>query len=322
MARMVRPVLLIGSPVENFDAHALAARLGPQFPGLELRASRDPASAIALAPGSGVMMGFGHDFSEAVLAAEPSVEWVQTLTAGTDALFNLKALPAGARVTCMAGVQGPQMAEMAFLHMLTLVRRYPRMLDNQRAHRWERWPQAVLFGKTVVIVGVGGIATGLAKRCKAFDMEVIGVTSTPRAAEGFDRMMPRAELAEAAALADFLIVLVPLSPETRHLIDAPVLAAMKRSAFLVNIARGGVVDEQALLAALKEGRLAGAGLDVFEVEPLPAESPLWDAPGMVITGHVGGMSEIYNQQMVPVVERNLRCYVEGRWDDMVNVVRR
>src|SRR6185295_2022686 len=143
-------------------------------------------------------------------------------------------LPAVARVTSMAGVQGPQMAEMAFLHMLTLVRRFPRVLDNQRAHRWERWPQAVLLGKTAVIVGVGGIATEVAKRCKVFGMEVVGVTSTPRAAEGFDRMMPRAELAAAAAIADFLIVLVPLSPATRHIIDARILAAMKRSAFVVN----------------------------------------------------------------------------------------
>jgi phosphoglycerate dehydrogenase-like enzyme len=318
---LAKPVLIIGSPVENFDAHALAARLAPQFPTLELRASDDPATALPLAPGARVMMGFGHNFSEALLAAEPGVEWIQTLTAGTDAVFALKNLPRNTRVTSMAGVQGPQMAEMAFLHMLTLVRQYPRVLDNQRAHRWERWPQAVLFGKTVVIVGVGGIATVLARRCKAFDMHVIGVSTSPREVEGFDRVMPRTQLAEAAALADFLVVLVPLAPATRHIIDARILASMKRSAFLINIARGGVVDEQALLDALKNKRIAGAGLDVFEVEPLPTDSPLWDAPGLEITAHVGGMSEIYNQQMVPVVERNLRCYAEGRFDDMVNVVR-
>jgi D-2-hydroxyacid dehydrogenase (NADP+) len=318
---LAKPVLLIGSPGENFDAHTLAARLAPQFPSLELRSSDDPASAVPLAPGVGAMAGFGHNFSEALLEAEPGVQWIQALTAGTDAVFALKALPPKTIVTNMAGVQGPQMAEMAFLHMLTLVRRYPRMLDNQRAHRWERWPQAVLYGKTAVILGVGGIAIALAQRCKVFEMKVIGVSTTPREVAGFDRMMPRAELAQAAALADFLIVLVPLSPSTRHIVDANILAAMRPHAFLINIARGGVVDEQALLEALRDGRIAGAGLDVFESEPLPADSPLWDAPRLAITPHVGGMSEIYGAQLVPVVETNLRCYVEGSFDGMINRVR-
>jgi D-2-hydroxyacid dehydrogenase (NADP+) len=320
---LAKPVLLIGSPVEHFDARALASTLRPKFPSIEWRASDDPGSAVALAPGAGAMVGFGHNFSEALLKAEPGVQWIQALTAGTDAVVSLKALPRSTVITSMAGgVQGPQMSEMAFLHMLALVRQYPRLLDNQRAHRWDRWPQSLLYQKTVVILGVGGIATALAKRCKAFEMGMIGISTTPRAVEGFDRIMPRAELAQAAALADFLVVLVPLSAETRHIVGERVIAAMKPSAYVINLARGGVCDEKALVAALKAGRLAGVGLDVFENEPPPASDPLWDTPGLLITPHVGGLSDIYIDQMSPTFEKNVACYVEGRWSDMANVVRR
>jgi len=284
--------------------------------------SDDPAGATALAKGVGAMVGYGHNFSEPLLEAEPSVQWIQTLTAGTDALLALKAVPRDAVVTSTAGIQGPQMAEMAFLHMLMLNRRYLSLLENQRAHRWERWPQAVLFGKTVVIVGVGGIAAAVARRCKAFEMNVIGVSATPRDVAGFDRIMPREQLAQAAALADFLIILAPLTPATRHLVDAKVLAAMKPSAFVINISRGGVLDDQALLDALDQGRLAGAGLDVFENEPPPPDSPMWNHPKVVVTPHVGGMSEVFGQQLLPILEENLRCYEAGRWSDMVNRVAR
>jgi D-2-hydroxyacid dehydrogenase (NADP+) len=130
----------------------------------------------------------------------------------------------------------------------------------------------------------------------------------------------RHEILKAAALADFLVLLVPHSTDTENLIDARVIAAMKTSAFLINVARGGVLDEQALLQALNDGRIAGAGLDVFRQQPLPADSPLWANARVLITPLLGGMSDVYLEQAYPIVRTNLQYFLAGRLDAMVNVV--
>jgi phosphoglycerate dehydrogenase-like enzyme len=212
------------------------------------------------------------------------------------------------------------MSELVFLDMLSLARNYPRILENQRAKRWERWPQPLLAGKTAVIVGVGAIAQSLAPRCQAFGMNVYGVTATTREVAGFDRIFSRHELHQAAAMADFLVLLVPYSAETDNLIDAAVLKAMKRTAFLINVARGGVLEEQALQAAVRERRIAGAALDVFRQNPLPPDSPLWCEERILITPHLGGMSDVYLEQCYPIVLTNLRHYLAGQMDQMINVV--
>jgi len=171
-----------------------------------------------------------------------------------------------------------------------------------------------------VIVGVGAIAEALAPRCKCFGMKVIGVSASHRVPAGFDAMYGREELLQAAAQADFLVILVPYSAQTENMIDARVLAAMKASAFLINVARGGVLDEQALLQALRAGRIAGAGLDVFRDQPLPADNPFWREPRVLITPLLGGMSNIYLEQAYPIVSANLRHFLAGRLDAMLNVV--
>jgi D-2-hydroxyacid dehydrogenase (NADP+) len=209
---------------------------------------------------------------------------------------------------------------LVFLHMLALSRDFPRMQRNQADARWERWPQPLLWGKSIVIVGVGAIAEALAPRCKAFGMRVYGVSGSVRAPSGFDAVYARQDLLEAVARADFLVLLVPYSAQTDNLIDTRAIAALKPGAFLINAARGGVLDEQALLEALKEGRIAGAGLDVFRRQPLPPDDPLWRTPRVVITPLVGGMSDIYLEQAYPIVRANLQCFLAGRFDAMLNVV--
>lgn len=315
-----KKVLIIGGPDEAFDAGRLKARLESKFPSLRFFASRDPSDALEAANEAQAMIGYAHHFSEALLESAPRLEWIQSLTTGTDAILRLKTLKASVIVTSTAGLHAPQMSEMAFLHMLVLARNYVRMLDNQRSGTWERWPQPLLYRKTVVILGVGAIALGLAKRCRAFEMEVIGVSATPRALPEFDRILPRGELERAAGLADFLVALVPLSDATRHIVNARVFAAMKPGAYFINLARGGVCDEEALLAALAQKRIAGAGLDVFQNDPLPRDHPLWSAPGVIITPRLGGISDIYQQQFLPYLDANLGCYAEGRPGDMLNVV--
>ena len=152
-------------------------------------------------------------------------------------------------------------------------------------------------------------------------MRTVGVSDGRTSAPNFDRILPRTRLPEAAAVADFLIVLAPYNKDNHHLINADVFGSMKPSGVLINIARGGVVDEDALIAALKAKTIAGAGLDVFRQEPLPKDSPLWEAPNVFITSHVGGMSDIYEQQVLPILIDNLAAFVAGTPQRMRFIVR-
>jgi phosphoglycerate dehydrogenase-like enzyme len=209
---------------------------------------------------------------------------------------------------------------MAILHMMALSRNVGQLVRNQAAHAFERIRPKVLDRRTVVILGVGVIAEHTAKVCKAFGMTVIGVSRTPRAVEGFDRIMPRTQLLEAAALADYLLVLLPYTPEDDKAVDEAVFRAMKPTAFLINIARGGVVDEAALIRALDKKRIAGAGLDVFADHFLPPSSPLWDRKDVFITPMIGGQSDQYDRNALPIVATNLRCFLAGDYGRMINRV--
>lgn len=311
-------IVYIGAP--EADADDFAARARADLPGIDLFATNERAQALDHAADAEVLIGHHFQFDEALLERAPRLRWIQSLTTGTDAILKLRALHPEVTVSSTRGMHGPQMSELVFLQMLALTRDFARMQRNQAAGHWERWPQPLLWGKTVVIVGVGAIAEALAPRCKAFGMTVHGVSGSPRVPEGFDSVFPRAELPAAAALADYLVLIVPLSPETENLINARVLAAMKPQAHVINVARGGVLDEEALVAALRDKRLAGAALDVFRQQPLPADHPLWHESGLIITPLVGGMSNIYLDQAYPIVRDNLRHFLAGRMDAMRNVV--
>jgi len=249
-----------------------------------------------------------------------SLKWIQVFTTGTDHITNMRSLKPETIVTSMRGIHGPQMAEMALMLMFALARDLPRMIRNQADERWERFLQRRLYGKTVLILGVGIIGGELGPRCKALGMTVVGVSNSPRAMPGFDRIVPRADLTKAVPEADFLVVLVPFERGTDKIVNAELFRAMKPSAYLINIARGGVCDEQALIAALREKRIAGAALDVFQTEPLPADSPLWRMDNVIVTPHHGGQCDVYNELVLGLFQKNLECFLEGRVSDMVNLV--
>jgi D-2-hydroxyacid dehydrogenase (NADP+) len=311
-------IFYIGTPDADADTFAKLAR--GDFPELALLATNDRAIALAQAESAEVIIGHFFQFDDLLLQRAGRLRWIQSLTSGTDGITRLKSLRPEVLLTSMRGIHGPQMSELIFLHMLALIRDYPRMYRNQCDARWERWPQSLLWGKSIVIVGVGAIAESLAPRCKAFNMAVYGVSSAPRVPDAFDAVFARDELCRAAALADFLVLLVPHSPQTENMIDARVIAAMKPGAYLINAARGAVLDEQALLLAVREGRIAGAGLDVFRQTPLPADSPLWHQAGVLLTPHVGGMSDVYLEQIYPIVRANLKHFLAGQLNAMINVV--
>jgi phosphoglycerate dehydrogenase-like enzyme len=164
------------------------------------------------------------------------------------------------------------------------------------------------------------LAEHLAERCKLFGMTTIGVSGGRSSAPHFDEVHARNALAKVAARADFLMLLVPYSPETHHLVDREVIAAMKPSAFLINLARGGVLDEAALIDHLRAGKIAGAGLDIFSTQPLPPDNPLWTMPNVIITPNIGGRSNEFVRQTMSVVVPNLQAYTEGRLEDLRNLV--
>jgi phosphoglycerate dehydrogenase-like enzyme len=269
-----------------------------------------------------VLVGLAPAITAAVVDELPHLAWVHALTTGVDNLLALPNLGRDVALTNSRGVHGPQMSEMALMLMMACVRRLPAMLRHQAEGRWERWPQPLLLGKTVCIVGLGAIAEALAERCLAFGMRVTGVSDARTQVPGFARLYRREALQDAAAEADFLVVVVPYGASTRHLVDAAVLQCMKPSAVLVNLARGGCVDEAALARHLRDGRLAAAACDVFQTEPLPPDDPLWQLPNLIVTPHVGGQSDVYAQQLLPLLRRNLVGYAEAGRRALENLVPR
>ncbi|MBT0956637.1 D-2-hydroxyacid dehydrogenase [Alphaproteobacteria bacterium KMM 3653] len=282
----------------------------------------DEEEALRVAPDAGIIVGLAPALSERVIGAAPRLEWVQALTTGVDNLLSMEAMRPEVTLTNCGGFHGPQMSELAFLMMLSLNRDFPRMLVNQGQQKWERWPQKLLLGKTVAVVGVGAIAEDLTKRANAFGMTVTGVSNGREEVPGFAKIFKRAELTRAAAEADFLVVLLPYDAGSHHIINAEVFAAMKPEAKLINISRGGCVDELALRRALESGQIAGAGLDVFASEPLDPSDPIWSAPNVLITPHIGGMSDIYKQQALPLIAQNLNAYASGGAGDLSGRVQR
>ena len=278
-----------------------AAAIRERMPNTIVHAAETLPDALACCANADVLVALAPDIPDALIAAMPKLRWVQALTTGVDNLLTTPSLAPDVRISSARGIHGPQMAEMAFVHMLTLSRDLPRMSTNQSQARWERWPQRLLFGKTAVLVGVGSISEETAQRCKAFGMHVTGISDSRTEAPGFDRIAKRSALLHEASQADFLIVLVPLDASTKGMIGADVFAAMKPTGIVINLARGPVVDEAALIAALREHQIGGAGLDVLDPEPPSPDNPLWHMPNVFITPHVGGMSDTYAQQVTPLL---------------------
>lgn len=296
-------------------------RLRASFPGLSINVVDHHSKVAPYIADAEVLVTFGPMMADHVLCDAPRLKWIQALGTGVDNLIDLPSLRPGVIVTNIHGIHGSSLSEAALLAMLALSRNLPRAVRNQQQRLWQRWPARLLDGKTAGILGIGAIAQDLAPRCRALGMRVVGFSSAPRALAAFDQMYSRHELLQFAGQLDFLVVLTPYSAATRHIVNANVLAAMKRAAYLINLARGGVVDEDALLAALKDGRLAGAALDVFSQEPLPPDHPFWSMENVIITPHLGGFYDEYADRALPIVEENLRRFLAGDTKNMINVVR-
>lgn len=241
------------------------------------------------------------------LAEFPNLRWIQLTSAGLDRVPEEQIRARGIRLCNARGVYSIPMAEFALCGVLQLYKQAARFRENQKAHRWEKQRGLTeLCGKTVVILGCGSVGSECAVRFRAMGCDVAGVDLFPRDDPRYDRMRPLAELNNILPEADVLILCIPLTSETRGMFDAERLARMKPGAILVNIARGPIVDEAALCAALLSGKPAGAVLDVFETEPLPPESPLWDLENVILTPHNSFAGKGNGQRLAARILEGLR----------------
>jgi phosphoglycerate dehydrogenase-like enzyme len=309
-------LLTLPEPIRN----QYRDRLRKRFPQITIELVDHHSKVGPFIDNADALVTFAPMLSGDVLAAAPRLKWIQALGTGVDNLIDQPALRKDVIVTNMRGIQGTPVSEAALAGMLTLARGLRRAIGAQDERQWRRFPAQLLHDKTVGIFGVGQIAEILAPKCKAFGMRVVGVTSAPRALAGFDRMHRREELMQVVGDFDFLVLLTPLTAATRNSIDARVLAAMKPTGYLVNLARGGIVDEPALIDALAKGRIAGAALDVFNEEPLPSDHPFWSMPNVIVTAHQGGFCDVYIDYALPTVEANIERFLDDDFGGMINVV--
>jgi phosphoglycerate dehydrogenase-like enzyme len=314
---MAKPPHLL---VAHAEADRWSAELEARFPGLGYTIVRSPEELAASAGTADVAYSCVTDTfpraAHGTLRYRPGLAWIHVGGSGFDHL-------AGAGgptplLTNGAGVLAPFLAETLLAAMLALGRGLHSAVHAQLAGRWAPWTFVPLAGQTLAVVGTGAIGTALARRARALGLRVIGVARQPAPREAFDEVRPLHELVEVAAACDFLSLNVRLVQATRHLVDARVLAAMRPSAFLLNAARGAVVDEPALVDALRERRIAGAYLDVFATEPLPAASPLWRLDNVLMTPHMSDRVADWELRHARFFMDNLARWIAG--EPLVNVV--
>ena len=290
-----------------------------KYPGFVFRKVASAAELAAAMPGTDVLITsnpqFLPDVSRAVCDHGKQLKWIQFTSVGIDTAVE-SGLPAGVAITNLRGVRTGVIAGHAITLMLGLMRGLHVFDRHRRSHNWarEEMSKTVLTteGKTLVIVGLGDIGRDCARKAKAFNMHVVGISREGQAGGPIDEAFPRTRLHDILPRADVLLLSLPLEADTHHIIGAAEIALLKPSAMIVNIARGALIDEAAMVAALLERRIAGAALDVMETEPLPADSPLWDLDNVLFSPHVGGHSDATSRQaLADMIGENLRRFAAG-----------
>jgi D-2-hydroxyacid dehydrogenase (NADP+) len=296
--------------------------------------TKRPRGPIDLAPDEGVHAEldsllreaeviYGLRLPDNILERAPHLKWVQTSSAGVDTLVGTKLWQSDVILTTTSGIHVIPMREHVLGMMLMFVRHAPVYFGNKQDRVWKQHIPDQLCGKTLGVVGLGRIGEAIARAAKAFDMRVVATrrhVAKHGTSSAVDMLYPADKLLEMLRESDFVVATVALTEKTRKLIGERELRAMKPTAYIINIARGSVIDEAALTKALKEKWIAGAGLDVFEKEPLPQNSELWTLPNVIITPHVAGLTPDYNARAMEVFCENLRRYLDGQ--PLINVIDR
>jgi phosphoglycerate dehydrogenase-like enzyme len=310
-------------PFRQWDEVADALRA---YPGIDfVHPADNPALAEALAGAQVLVTGnrsYVADTAATIRDNGKSLRWIQFTTSGTDNAFK-HGMPSGVVVTNMAGLRAFAVAEQAFALMLALVR---KLRATEAARGREAWVRDDLIpvadnlaGKHLLIIGLGAIGQEIARKAKAFDMQVTAVTRSAKPLPHVDRIRPREELVEACAEADIVLMAALYEDGADRLLSRAAIRAMKPGAYVINIARGALIDEDALIEALETNRIAGAGLDVTAVEPLPVGHKLWSMANVLLTPHIAGAgSDGTGESIASVVTGNLRRWIAG--EQLVKIV--
>ncbi len=258
-----------------------------------------------------VIYGWIHQFPRNVLGRTSRLKWIQVMSAGVDRLSE-EILKSPIRIVTTSGLHGTPMGEVVVEMMLMFAKDAPTCLQMKQAKEWRRYRPKLLKGQTVGILGLGSIGKEIARLCGALGMKVTGLRRSdgPPVTE-VDRVYPREQLHQFLADSDFVVLALPLTKETQGLIGERELRGMKPSAYLINVARGAVVDEGALIRALEEKWIAGAGLDVFIQEPLPPDSRFYDLPNVIFSPHISGEMPDYESRATEIFCENLKRYIAG-----------
>jgi D-3-phosphoglycerate dehydrogenase len=309
MTKIVAYDLFLGIDDESFESIQRTA------PGAQVVAPVKEQVAAELADAE---IFYGYHSPDVFRGAE-KLQWIQSTAAGLDAMIDAPLIERGLKITNASGVHAPQVAEAAWAMTLALTRALPTYFRRQQEHHWEWGNHVDLDGATAGIIGLGGIGRRYAQVAAAFGMRVVAVDAhEPPKPDCVEAMWSLDHLDELLADSDVVLISCPATKATHHLINAERLAQMKPTAFLVNIARGDIIDEEALAQSLRAGRIAGAGIDVCATEPLPAESTLWDVPNLVITPHGAGLSPNRRRRLIEFFCQNLRRYLAS--EPLLNVV--
>ena len=292
--------------------------LQPKFPEVFIHAAKKEEEIGDFIEKTDVLLTFR--ISDEMIQKVSRLQWIQSLATGVDYIVHLPSLRKEVLVTSTRGIHGPQMSEMAFLLMFSLNRNFPQMVRNQDQGIWERWPAKLLYKKKVGILGMGVIGEEIAKKSKAFGMLVYGIDIIRRKIEAVDYFYGPEDIIKVAEAVDYFIIVAPYTPQTYQIVNEGVLSAMKPTAFLINIGRGELVNENALIKALNSKKIAGAALDAFNQEPLPPDHPFWKMKSVIVTPHVGGASDIYVEQALTIFEENLHRFLRGERKNLINFV--
>ena len=298
-------------------------RVADQFPGFEI-ATCEPGEISANLDGVDVLSAFSGD--AAMFRDHPQLSLLHQFGVGLDRIDIDAATECGvwvARIPATGSGNGESVAELAILFMLYLAKRVPQALEALKERRWDQPVGQSLLGKSACILGAGEIGSLIAERLKPFGMKLIGVRANPKNPRPtdamFDSMYASGELLEAVSTADFVVLSINYNASMRNMIDVSVISAMKKGAVVINIARGGLLDQDALYQALLSGNLGGAGLDVFWEEPVDPDHPLLKLPNVIATPHIGGVTDTHFWLGAKVLGENLGRYARGEaFDDLVN----
>ena len=310
--------ILIQYPFTD-EEHEQFRQLALEFGGHEVLVAKDEEEAIALA--SEVEVILGH-FQPPVCAAAPNLDWIQSFSTGMDKfLFPEIVERDEVTISNVAGLYAPQGGEHAWALLLALTRGIAESARQNDQRKWAGGATVELTGKTLGSVGMGGFGIEMVKRAAGYDMQIIAVDPVRRdPPPGVSELVDNSQenLHSLLRRSDVVMLACPRTKETYHLIGAQELELMKQDAYLINVTRGGIIDEEALCNALEQGQIAGAGLDVTEIEPLPSDSALWDAPNIILTPHRAGASQHRPRKVYQFFLAQLERYLKG--ETVLNIV--